>query len=145
MRKTEEVERLKLKLSALDNDVQDKNENIFDITTADLPITDRLHALAGTSRKASQNDKESLVSFANDTMRGFMDVLNVDENKLNETELLVCIMIKLRFITSEMTCLLGISSQNQANIRCRLNKKIFKNDGGAKEFDYRIKNLLPTG
>ena len=145
MRKTEEVERLQLKLSALDNDVQDKNENIFDITTADLPITDRLHALAGTSRKASQNDKESLVSFANDTMRGFMDVLNVDENKLNETELLVCIMIKLRFITSEMTCLLGISSQNQANIRCRLNKKIFKKDGGAKEFDYRIKNLLPTG
>lgn len=144
MQKAEEVERLQLKLSALDNDVQNKNKNFFDITTADLPITDRLHALAGTSRKAAQDDKESLFSFANDTMRGFMDALNVNENTLNETELLVCIMIKLHIITSEMTCLLGISSQNLANIRCRLNKKIFKKDGGAKEFDYRIKNLLPA-
>ena len=73
-----------------------------------------------------------------------MDALSVNENKLNETELLVCIMIKLHFITSEITCLLGISSQNLANIRCRLNKKIFKRDGGAKEFDYRIKNQLPV-
>lgn len=144
MQKAEEVERLQLKLSELDNEEQDKKKELLDLSTVDLPITDRLHALAGTSRKAAQDDKESLVSFANDTMQGFMAALSVNGNKLNETELLVCIMIKLHFITSEITCLLGISSQNLANIRCRLNKKIFKRDGGAKEFDYRIKKQLPV-
>ena len=138
------MEWLQLKLSELDNELQNKNKELLDLTTVDLPITDRLHALAGTSRKAAQDDKESLVSFANDTMQGFMAALSINGNKLNETELLVCIMIKLHFITSEITCLLGISSQNLANIRCRLNKKIFKRDGGAKEFDYRIKNQLPV-
>ena len=144
MQKAEEVERLQLKLSEIDNELQDKSKELLDLTTVDLPITDRLHALAGLSRKAMSADKESLVSHAQDTMQGFMATLNVNENKLNETELLVCIMIKLHFITSEITCLLGISSQNLANIRCRLNKKVFKKDGGAKEFDYRIKNLLPV-
>ncbi len=76
-------------------------------------------------------------------MPNFMNYLNIRKNKLSDIEILICILIKFKFITSEITCLLDISSQRLTTTRRRLNNKIFGNTGGAKDFDYSIKRITP--
>lgn len=141
--KTAEIAELQEKLAELRGETFDalhsSNSKIFD-----APIVEHLHELAGTSSKATKGDLACLKQHADDVLPDFMQSLKIEKTKLSSTELLVCIFVKLQFMTSEMSCLLGVSPQYLANMRMRLNKKVFGLDGGAKDFDYRVKRLLPT-
>lgn len=109
----------------------------------DSPVIERLHVLSGSSRKATYEDRDGLMRYAYAVMPGFMESLDVCGRKLSDTEILICVLIKLRFLTSEITCLLEISPQRLSTTRRRLNSKVFGSAGGAKDFDYRIKTQTP--
>ena len=141
--KKEEIRQLEEKLSALRdgdfNTLRRDKSLIFD-----APIIERLHELAGSSSKASVADVGCLRKHADDFMPDFMRSLNIAVNGLGSVEVEVCILIRLQFMTSEISCLLGISPQRLTNIRKRLNMKIFGKDGGAKEFDQRLRQYFPA-
>ena len=137
--KIAEIEDLRKKLNAIHggiSDIDNKN-NILD-----APLVYRLHELASTSHKAKQNEIDEFVNIVKNAMPCFFEELG-KRSKLSNTEVAICCLVKLNFITSEISCLLNLSSQNLTNIRKRLNKKVFGEDGGAKDFDFRIRKLLP--
>ena len=137
--KKNEIRQLEEKLSAL----RDGDFNILRRDKGmifDAPIIERLHELAGSSSKATTADIGCLRKHAADFLPDFMRSLKIAENNLSDAEVDVCILLKLQFVTSEISCLLGISPQRLTNIRKRLNMKIFGKDGGAKEFDQRLRH-----
>lgn len=60
-------------------------------------------------------------------------------HNLNDKERHICMLIRLRFIPSELSTLLGISPQNATNLRQRLLVKLFNAKGGARDFDEKIR------
>jgi len=50
-------------------------------------------------------------------------------------------MIRLYLIPSEISVLLDISGQNLTNIRSKINRKLFGNDG-TKKLDYNLRQLF---
>ena len=60
-------------------------------------------------------------------------------HNLNDKERHICMLIRLRFIPSELSTLLGISPQNATNLRQRLLIKLFNARGGARDFDEKIR------
>ena len=141
--KKSEIKQLEEKISALRggdfNALRHDKALIYD-----APIIDTMHELAGSSCKATVAEISCLRKHADDFLPDFMESLDIEKNNLGNLEVVVCILVKLQFITSEISCLLDISPQRLTNIRKRLNMKIFGEDGGAKEFDFRIRRTLPT-
>ena len=141
--KKSEIKQLEEKISALRggdfNALRHDKALIYD-----APIIDTMHEHAGSSCKATVAEISCLRKHADDYLPDFMKSLDIEKNNLSNLEVAVCILVKLQFITSEISCLLDISPQRLTNIRKRLNMKIFGEDGGAKEFDFRIKHALPT-
>ena len=141
--KKSEIKQLEEKISALRggdfNALRHDKALIYD-----APIIDTMHELAGSSCKATVAEISCLRKHADDFLPDFMESLDIEKNNLGNLEVAVCILVKLQFITSEISCLLDISPQRLTNIRKRLNMKIFGEDGGAKEFDFRIRRTLST-
>ena len=141
--KKSEIKQLEEKISALRggdfNALRHDKALIYD-----APIIDTMHEHAGSSCKATVAEISCLRKHADDYLPDFMKSLDIEKNNLSNLEVAVCILVKLQFITSEISCLLDISPQRLTNIRKRLNMKIFGEDGGAKEFDFRIRRTLPT-
>lgn len=108
------------------------DENLLN---ADIVI--RLHELASKGTVATDNDWHRLLNHFNQYNPSFLSWIKSKE--LKERENNICMLIKLRFIPSELCCLLDLSSQMVTNIRLRLLYKIFKIKGGAKDFDERIR------
>ena len=98
-----------------------------------------LHRLASRGRQAPENSRQELYQLVANHDPSLMKTLH--QSHLNEKERLVCLLIRLRFIPSELSVLLGISPQNVTNMRQRLLQKLFHAQGGAKDFDERIRSL----
>lgn len=60
---------------------------------------------------------------------------------LSVRDIRICMLIKLRFIPTEIAALIGESPQTITNRRARLLGKVFGEKGGAKDFDARIQKL----
>lgn len=140
--KVAEVKNLQDKLSELhglsiETDI-DRDKNIHEAA-----ITYHLHEIASSGCKAKQSDIDELQKLFETNMQHFIAALN-KYNRLNKTETIICCLVKLNFIPSEIGCLLNISPQSLTNIRKRLNKKIFGVDGGAKDLDYKVRKLRPN-
>lgn len=142
--KTDEIKKLRENIASLHGYSLENDSLSSCINASGSPVTDRLHENASSGKKATQTDKMSLIQHVQDILPEFISMLGIKENRLNETDVIVCCLVRLHFIPSEITCLLGISSQSLTNIRKRLNRKIFREDGGAKDFDYRIRKLTPA-
>ena len=136
--KTAEIKELQEKLYSLHGLYFNTDNQLFD-----SPIIERLHTLASHGGNATTAEKLSLIKLINSTLPKFVEYLKINDNKLNENEIIICYLVKMQFMPSEIICLLDISSQRLTNIRKRLNNKIFGTEGGAKEFDYRIKRQTP--
>ena len=60
---------------------------------------------------------------------------------LNEKEFNTCILIRLRLRPKDICNLLGVSLAYISKIRANMMKKLFDEEGSAKEFDERICKL----
>ena len=99
--KIAEIEDLRKKLNAIHggiSDIDNKN-NILD-----APLVYRLHELASTSHKAKQNEIDEFVNIVKNAMPCFFEELG-KRSKLSNTEVAICCLVKLNFITSEISCL----------------------------------------
>ena len=76
-----------------------------------------------------------------DEMPEFTEKLSAFEYKPNLVETQIIILTRLRFLLSEITVLLGISSSSLSMKRRRLLKRLFGIDGSAGTFDDMIRQL----
>ena len=99
-----------------------------------------LHDLAAHGRSACQKDWSRLNTYVENRYPRFLSFINnLGSNSLSQNEKKVAILIKLHFLSSEISCLLDISPQNLSNIRRRLNLKLF-GSSRTSELDRNIRD-----
>ena len=99
-----------------------------------------LHDLAAHGRSACQKDWSRLNTYVENRYPRFLSFINnLGSSSLSQNEKKVAILIKLHFLSSEISCLLDISPQNLSNIRRRLNQKLF-GSSRTSELDRNIRD-----
>jgi len=140
--KRTEISELQQKLSVLQEDHLRPDEWDLESDLFHSPILATLHECAAKGKKASDPMLNELIELMEIKAKEFVNTLGINENKLSYHDVLICILVKLRFLSSEICILTGVSSQNLTNVRARLLNKIFHaKKGGAKDFDRRIRQM----
>ena len=98
-----------------------------------------LHRLASRGQMAPESNWHELSQLIVNHDTPLIKLLN--HGDLNAKERHICMLIRLRFIPSELSALLGISPQSVTNMRQRLLQKLFHEKGGAKDFDEKIRAI----
>lgn len=105
------------------------------------PLVMDLHKKASIGGIASNGELRDLLKLANSKMPTFISSLSSLDKTLDDENLVICILTKLRFLPSEMSILLGKSSQVITNRKARMLKYLFKVEGGTRQFDHQIRSL----
>ncbi len=135
-----EIDRLQQRLAEYHDDrCRPDNWNMKE-QILQAPEVMRLHSMAARNKKASDEDWAGLYRLATTWLPELMSRLN-NTDSLNIKETNVCLLIRLRFIPSEIAILTDMSPQLITNMRVRMLFKIFGERGGARDFDSRIRNI----
>ena len=116
---------------------QKTTQKKWDVTEQLLqsPIVVRMHALATRGKTPQQEEWTELYALG----KPFLSTLS--DYHLSIKEINICMLSKLGFAPSEIAALTSSSPQAITNSRIRLHTKIFKEKGGAKDFDYKIREI----
>lgn len=95
------------------------------------------HKLASVGKQITESELIELRSLVANSMPEFYAFIDSKEHGLTDKEKSICLLIRLRFIPSEMASLLDLSVQNVTNLRSRINKKLF-GQSGAKSLNTRL-------
>ncbi len=139
--KEAEIEELKKSLAEFrDKDYGNEWNSVSQLD--DTQIVNRLHQYAAEGCKASNEDFALLRAEINKFFPYFFSDLDKFTYKLNFRETEICILVVARFLPSEMSVLMDVSSQTVSNIRTRLLAKLFPEmKGGAAVFDCEIRKI----
>lgn len=107
----------------------------------DTPIVKHFHQMASQGKTVSDDKWQELRSLCNLSMPHFMEKLYNTDYSPNLVETQICILIKLRFLMSEIGILLQLSPSALSKKRTRLLKKMFGTDGTTSVFDEKIRFL----
>jgi hypothetical protein len=130
-----EYERVKTLLASMQEDKKSPDDWNLNDSLLNSSIVQKFHKMASVGIMASSDDWNELRKIVNTATPWFMKWLSTNNYEPNMKETNLCILIRLRFIPSELCNLLGISKNNLGNIRKRLLKKMFDIDGSSKQFD----------
>ena len=103
-------------------------------------IVKRMHRHAYKLAVPSDAEWQDLQGVVEKSLPEFYAKLAATESQLTDQEWKVCLLVKLNFIPSELTVLLGLSKQRVTNIRTNLNKKLF-GESGSRTFDVNLHKL----
>lgn len=136
--KTAETDRLQRQLAEYQDDHRRPDEwNLHEQLMRSVTVA-RLHNLAARGREAAPLDWDDLHRLAAEHLPALLHLLNTSP-AVNAKETNVCLLIRLRFIPSEIATLTATSPQTITNMRVRLLLKLFGERGGARDFDARIR------
>lgn len=123
-KKREQIEDLQkqLRLCSM-NDAIGPQEWDIERLVLDSQIVMHFHSLASKALRVSATEWNSLKQLLESHFMVFMHCLS--SSSLTESEQRVCMLIRLRFVPTEMAALLGVSVQQITNIRGNINKKLF--------------------
>ena len=99
-----------------------------------------LHRIASKGQSANEVNWQKLTQLISECDKNIAIALR-GNLELSEREQHVIMLIRLRFIPSEISVLMDVSAQNVTNMRQRLMQKMFGDNGGARDFDRRIREL----
>ena len=100
----------------------------------------RFHRLADKGMRPQLEDWAELRGVTEQYVPGFSRLIH-QNGVLSERDTHICQLIKLRFHPSEIAVLIGSSPQTVTNSRVRLLRKIFGVQGGARDFDERLREM----
>ena len=100
-----------------------------------------MHKLAAGGKQAGSQELTSVRQLCNTVYPDFIGKLSSLCPQLNLKQTTLCVLIRLRFIPSEIASLMGSSEQTLSNMRARLHEKLFRIQGTAKNFNERIMEL----
>ncbi len=103
-------------------------------------IVKELRRLAARAQTPTDLQWQALHTTVSKHLPDFYDVITKSHHHLTEKEINVCILIKLRFIPTEIATLLDITKQRVSNIRRSINHKLFHEEV-AKTLDSNIRRL----
>ena len=126
------------------NKEQKEPETPVDLSLMDTLLNDEtvryFHRLADRGKAPDDESWKDLYDLMNRILPDFLGIVNRN-GMLSERDIRICMLIKLRFIPTEIATLIGESPQTITNRRARLLGKVFGEKGGAKDFDARIQKL----
>lgn len=99
-----------------------------------------LHHKADRGQPATDEDWNALQQLIRQDAPEFLARLNATA-ALTPKEQNVCLLIRLRFLPSELAVLTSTSPQTITNMRVRLLQKLFHEKGGARQFDQRMQKM----
>ncbi|MCI6550759.1 MAG: hypothetical protein MR450_07885 [Prevotella sp.] len=135
-----EISRLRQRIAAYQDDSQQLRQwDMQDMLLGDDAVI-ALHRMASRGQIGQAEDwKELRAQVRAHDPRFWMALRRLPE--LSDRELHACLLIRLRFLPTELAALLAVSPQAVTNLRVRLLHKLFGISGGARDFDERIRNL----
>lgn len=99
-----------------------------------------MHRIAAKGQIPAESNWQELQQLIMDRDKAMATALGRHQ-ELNAKEIQICMLIRFRFLPSEISTLLDISAQNVTNMRQRLMLKMFQQKGGARDFDQMIRSL----
>ena len=138
-KKAEEISQLRESLSVFTKGIVDETKWNADANLNECEIIKQLHKQATTGQKMTTNQMLDLFKFIEDVLPEFYNRISTTQD-LTQKEKIVCILIRLQFIPSQIGILLDIKPQYLTNIRSKVNLKLFKAKG-AKNLDENIFTL----
>ena len=120
-----------------DSDVESLNNvnGVFD-----SPVVIQMHRRAAKCSSPTDVELNNLMIFTQTQLPNFWNTINGLGYNLTDKEKLVAMLVKLRFLPSEISVLLNLSSQRVSNMRSSINKKLFK-QSGTKSLDFNLRGI----
>jgi DNA-binding NarL/FixJ family response regulator len=103
-------------------------------------IVKELRQLAAHVQTPTDQQWQSLHATVSKHLPDFYSEITKPQHHLTEKEINVCILIKLRFIPTEIATLLDLTKQRVSNMRRSINHKLFREEV-AKTLDSNIRRL----
>ena len=136
-----QIKQLENQLSSYQEDRKEPTNWRLEDNVLKHPIVVNFHKMATVGITPSYGEWKNLFSVVDKECPIFIskiEALNVDQYTDGRK---ICVLIYLRFLMSEISSLLGISSQVLTNRRERMNEKMFAENKSAKKFNFNIMNL----
>lgn len=109
-------------------------------TILQCDLVNHLHSLSTQGKVATQNELDSLVAIAQNVFQKFHQTITDPTKRLSNREIITCILIRFKFIPSEIAVLTNNSYQQITNLKSTINKKLFDKNG-AKTLDSNLMSL----
>ena len=135
-----EIQKLQTALARYQDNEQNVRQWSDERTIFACDIAKHLHSLSAHAQKATPNELNCLLDTAQNTFPTFYANITDASKGLSHTEIIICVLIRFRFIPSEISLLLGLSSQRITNLKSSINQKMFGTQG-AKTLDSHLMSL----
>ena len=138
--KESEIQKLQTALAMYQDNEQSVEQWSDERAIFACDIAKRLHSLSSHAQKATPNELNCLLVTAQNAFPKFYANITDASKGLSHTEIIISILIRFRFIPSEISLLLGLSSQRITNLKSSVNQKLFGTQG-AKTLDSHLMAL----
>ena len=138
--KESEIQKLQTALAMYQDNEQSVEQWSDERAIFACDIAKRLHSLSSHAQKATPNELNCLLVTAQNAFPKFYANITDASKGLSHTEITISILIRFRFIPSEISLLLGLSSQRITNLKSSVNQKLFGTQG-AKTLDSHLMSL----
>ena len=138
--KESEIQKLQTALAMYQDNEQSVEQWSDERAIFACDIAKHLHSLSSHAQKATPNELNCLLVTAQNAFPKFYANITDASKGLSHTEITISILIRFRFIPSEISLLLGLSSQRITNLKSSVNQKLFGTQG-AKTLDSHLMSL----
>ena len=104
------------------------------------PIVLQMHKDATKCTQPSDEEWNKLRNMAETAIPNFCRMIETQHIGLTDMEKLAALLVKLRFLPSELAVLLDLSPQSVTNLRSSINMKMF-NQHGTKSLNFNIRSI----
>ena len=109
-------------------------------TILQCDLVNHLHSLSAQGKVATQDELDGLITIAQNVFPKFHQTITGPTKGLSNREIITCILIRFKFIPSEIAVLTNNSCQQITNLKSSINKKLFDKKG-AKTLDSHLMSL----
>ena len=138
--KESEIQKLQTALAMYQDNEQSVEQWSDERAIFACDIAKHLHTLSAHAKNATPNELNSLLVTAQNAFPKFYANITDASKGLSHTEIIISVLIRFRFIPSEISLLLGLSSQRITNLKSSVNQKLFGTQG-AKTLDSHLMSL----
>ena len=135
-----EIQSLQTALSMYQGNVQNVEQWNNERTILQCDLVHHLHSLSAQGKVATQGELDGLITIAQNVFPKFYQTIIDDTKGLSYREIITCILIRFKFIPSEIAVLTNNSCQQITNLKSSINKKLFDKKG-AKTLDSNLMSL----
>ena len=124
-----EIQSLQTALSMYQGNVQNVEQWNNERTILQCDLVHHLHSLSAQGKVATQDELDGLVTIAQNVFQKFHQTITDPTKRLSNREIITCILIRFKFIPSEIAVLTNNSYQQITNLKSTINKKLFDKKG----------------